>query len=198
MAPRAAASRTCSILGFGLCALLAPIVAHAAALPDGVDERAWIAGLTGLHEFAARVAGDDVYRSFGLITPLVYLLLLLGLRISQAPGTRLLRSVLAVAGVADALAYALPADIRSAPGTVEFFGLPLLIVGVGVAAWGRRDDRSWAIVVALCIPLAFVTTALFDYWPHGPLLGIAVACCLLVWASPARLVAGRGRSHPAS
>ena len=181
---RIAIARLSPILGLLLCALLAPVVAHAAALPDGTGEADWIASLSGLHEWASDLAPGDVYRTFGLVTPLVYLLLLLGLWLVQAPGTRFLRVVLAIAAVADALAYGVPAPVNSVPGSVEFFGLPLLLVGIGVAVWAQRGNGLWPWLIGLGIPLAFAGMALVGYWSHGALPGIAIACCLLAWAPP--------------
>ena len=177
------AARASPVIALLLCAFLAPIVAHAAALVDDTSTPDWIASFSGLHAWASDVAPrGDVYRSFGLVTPVVYLLLLLGLWLSPAPRTRLLRWSLGGTAVADVLAYGLPRSANAIPGTIEFLGLFLLLVGVGIAAWAQRCNREWAFLVALCIPLAFVGLAVVQYWPHGALLGVATACCLLSWA----------------
>lgn len=174
-------ARVAPVAGLGLCALLAPIVAHAAALRDSGGEASWVASLSGLHAWASDVAPAGVYRSFGLVTSLVYVLLVVGLWRSAARGTSFLRWVLAVAAVADALAYGLPSGANTVPGMVEFICLPLLLVGVGVAAWAQRRNGLWPWLIGACIPLAFGGMALVQYWPHGALLGVAVACCLLSW-----------------
>jgi hypothetical protein len=123
-----------------------------------------------------------VYRSFGLVTPIVYLLLLCALWLSRAPGTRFLRWVLAVGAAADTFAYGLPPSVNGVPGTIEFFCLPLLLVGVGIAAWSQRGNGPWPWLVGLCFPLTFAGMALVQYWPHGALLSVALACSLLTWA----------------
>ena len=64
-----------------------------------------------------------MYRWFGLVTPIVYLLLLLALWLSHVAGTEVLRWTLAVAAVADAFAYGLPSSVNGVPGTIEFFAL---------------------------------------------------------------------------
>ena len=176
-------ARTSPILGLLLCVCLAPIVAHAAALGDGSGEASWVASLSGLHGWARDLAPrGNVYRAFGLVTPLVYLLLLLGLWRSSAPNTRFLLWVLGVAAVADAVAYGLPPGANTVPGTVEFFCLLLLLVGIAIAAWAQRHNGIWPWLIGGCIPLAFVGMALVQYWPHGALLAVAVACCFLSWA----------------
>ncbi len=177
-------SRASAIAGLLLCSFLAPIVAHAAALPDG-GEPAWIASLSGLHEWAIGAAPGSVYRSFGLVTPIVYLLLLCALSLVRAPGTRFLRWVLAVGAVADGFAYGLPSSVNALPGTIEFFCLPLLLVGVGMAAWNQRGNSAWPWLVGLCVPLTFAGMALVQYWPHGALLAVALACSVLTWATRA-------------
>jgi hypothetical protein len=174
-------ARASAIGGLLLCSLLAPIVAHAAALEYGA-EPAWIASLSGLHDWASDVAPGTVYRSFGLVTPIVYLLLLYALWLTHAPRTRFLRWLLAVAAVADAFAYGLPSSVNAIPGTIEFFCLPLLLVGVGIAAWNERGNGAWPWLVALCIPATFGGMAVVQYWPHGALLGVALACIVLTWA----------------
>ena len=74
------AARVSPILGLLLCVFLAPVVAHANAVLNGGDEVDWIRGLSGLHDWADSLAPGDVYCcSFGLVTPLIYALLLLGL-----------------------------------------------------------------------------------------------------------------------
>lgn len=181
MTPGIALSRASAIAGLLLCALLAPIVAHAAARFDG-HEAGWIASLSGLHGWASDVAPGSVYRWFGLATPIVYVLLFLALRLSDAAGTDVLRWTLAVAAVADAFAYGLPSGVNGAPGTIEFFALPVILVGVGIAAWNQRGNGPWPWLVGLCIPLAFAGMALVQYWPHGALLAVALACCLVSWA----------------
>jgi hypothetical protein len=175
-------ARFAPIAGLVLCALLAPIVAHAAALRDRSGEPDWVASLSGLHAWASDVAPSSVYRSFGLVTPLVYVLLLVGLWRSQPLGTSFLRWVLTVAALADALAYGLPSGANTVPGMVEFLCLPLLLIGVGVAAWAQRGNGAWPWLIGACIPLGFVGIAVVQYWPHGVLLGIAAASCLLVWS----------------
>ena len=124
-----------------------------------------------------------MYRSFGLVTPIVYLLLLAALGLSRAAGTQILRWVIAVGATADGLAYGLPAGVNGIPGTIEFLCLPLLLVGVGVAAWHQRANGPWAWLIGLCIPLTPVGMGLVQYWPHGALLPVALACCLLTCAS---------------
>jgi hypothetical protein len=184
-------ARVSPVAGLALCALLAPIVAHAAALPDGAGEPDWIASLSGLHARAGELAPGTVYRSFGLVTSLVYVLLLVGLWLSRTPGTVLLRWVLAVAAVADALAYGPPPGVNAGPGAVEFLCLPLLLVGAGIAAWAQRGNGAWPWLIGLCIPLAFAGLAIVQYWPHGALLAVAAASCMLVWAPTTRSPAPR-------
>ena len=169
------------------CAFLAPIVTRAYA--DGYDEvpRAWIADLTGLHDFAEAVAGDHVYEVFGGLTSLVYLLLATSLWLTRPAGTALLRVLLVVAGVADALAYSLPSVVAIMPGMVEFLCLPVLLFCVGRAGWVNR--RAWPVPVAVGAGLvvAVAATAALDYWPHGVLAGVAIACCgLAAWAPDVR------------
>jgi len=195
MSPSITLSRASAIGGLLLCSLLAPIVAHAAALPDG-GEPAWVASLSGLHGWATDVAPGSVYRSLGLVTPIVYLLLLCALWLSRAPGTRFLRWVLAVAAVADAFAYGLPSSVNGLPGTIEFFCLPLLLVGVGIAAWNQRGKGAWPWLVGLCVPLTLAGMALVQYWPHGALLAVALACSLLTWATRAPAPATSGPPLP--
>lgn len=195
MSPGITLSRASAIGGLLLCVLLAPIVAHAAALPDG-DEADWIASLSGLHGWASDVAPGSVYRWFGLVTPIVYLLLLLALWLSHVAGTEVLRWTLAVAAVADAFAYGLPSGVNGIPGTIEFLALPVLLVGVGIAAWNQRGNGPWPWLVGLCIPLAFAGMALVQYWPHGALLAVALACCLLSWAPRPTTTAASGPPHP--
>lgn len=154
---------------------------YAAALRAGGGDPDWVASLSGLHAWARDVAPASVYRSFGLVTPLVYVLLFVGIWLSGALGTRFLRWVLAVAAVADALAYGLPSGADTVLGTVEFLCLVLLLVGIGIAAWAQRHNGVWPWLVGACIPLAFVGMALVQYWPHGVLLSVAVACCFLSW-----------------
>ena len=91
------------------------------------------------------------------------------------------RWVLGVAAVADALAYGLPTKANTFPGTLEFLCLFLLLVGIAIAAWAQRGNGAWPWLIGGCIPLAFAGMALVQYWPHGALLGIAVACCFLSW-----------------
>ena len=174
-------SRVAAASGVALCAVLGPIVAHAAVMGDATDEPGWVRSLAGLHQWAAGVTGD-VYRYFGAASSVIYALLLAGLWLAGVHGTRFLRVVLTVAGVADLLAYLLPSGPNVVPGVIEFFCLPLLLVGVGLAAWAHRRTVVWATLVALCIPLAFGTAAALGNWPHGPLFAVAIACCLLVWA----------------
>ncbi len=165
------------------CAFLAPVVTRAYAAGDDKEPRAWIAGLTGLHEFAEAVAGDHVYEIFGALTSLVYFLLAMSLRMARPAGTRLLPRLLVVAGCADALAYSLPGGFAVVPGMVEFLCLPVLLVGIGWAGWVNR--RAWpvAVTVVAGLVLAVAGTDALDYWPHGLIAGLALAGCgLAAWA----------------
>ncbi len=189
-APGHASRLTAFTLAFAAlawCAFLAPIVTRAYA--DGDDEavRAWIAGLTGLHDFAEAVAGAHVYEVFGALTALVYLLLAASLRVVRPAGTALLPGLLVVAGVADAMAYSLPSVVAHLFGMVEFLCLPVLLIVVGRAAWLNR--RAWPVVATAGagLVLAVAGTAALDYWPHGLLAGVALACCgLAAWAPDVR------------
>ena len=168
-------------------AFLAPVVTRAYA--EGADEepRAWIANLTGLHDFADAVAGTHVYELFGALTALVYLLLAMSLRAVRPAGTVLLPGLLVLAGVADALAYPLPSTVSHVFGMVEFLCLPALLIVVGRAAWLNR--RAWPVVASASagLVLALAGTAALDYWPHGLLAGVALACCgLAAWAPDVR------------
>lgn len=178
MSPRTILSRASAIGGLLLVSLLAPIVAHAYG-----GEPVWIASLSGLHDWAADVAPGSVYRSFGLVTPVVYLLLFYALWLSRPPGTRFLRWVLTVGAVADAFAYGLPSGANRLPGMIEFFCLPLLLVGVGIAAWNQRSNGAWPWLVGACVPLTFAGMAAVQYWPHGALLSVALACTVLTSAT---------------
>ena len=169
------------------CAFLAPIVTQAYAHGSDKEPRAWIADLTGLHDFAEALAGDHVYEVFGALTSLVYFLLAASLRVVRPAGTALLRVLLVVAGVADALAYALPSGVAIIPGMVEFLCLPVLLFCVGRAGWVNR--RAWPVLVSVGagLALAVAGTAALDYWPHGLLAGMALACCgLVAWAPDVR------------
>ncbi len=178
---------TLALAALAWCAFLAPVVARAFA--DGYDEepRAWIADLTGLHDFAEAVAGSHVYEIFGALTALVYLLLATSLRVVRPAGTALLFGLLVVAGVADVLAYTLPSAVAIMPAMVEFLCLPVLLFAVGRAGWVNR--RIWPVPVAAGAGVGFAVaaTAALDYWPHGVLAGVAVACCgLAAWAPDVR------------
>jgi hypothetical protein len=184
--PGHASRRTAFTLAFAAlvwCAFLAPVVIQAHSAGNDEEPRAWVAALTGLHDLAESVAGAHVDEIFGALTALVYLLLAASLRVARPAGTALLPGVLVVAGLADALAYTLPDGISGVAGTVEFLGLPLLLVCVGWAAWVNR--RAWPVAAALGagLVLAVAGTAALDYWPHGLLAGVALACCgLTAWA----------------
>ena len=92
-----------------------------------------------------------------------------------------------MAGVADALAYTLPSAVAIMPAMVEFLCLPVLLFAVGRAGWVNR--RTWPVPVAAGVGLGFAVaaTAALDYWPHGVLAGVAVACCgLAAWAPDVR------------
>ncbi len=166
--------------------LLAPVVTRAYAVSYDEEPRAWIAGLTGLHDFAESVAGAHVYEFFGALTALVYLLLATSLRTVRPAGTALLPLLLVVAGVADALAYSLPSGVAGMFGMLEFLCLPVLFFSVGRAGWVNR--RTWPVPVAVGAGLVagVAGTAALDYWPHGLLAGVALACCGLAWAPGVR------------
>jgi hypothetical protein len=167
-------------------AFLAPVVARAFALGYDEEPRAWIADLTTLHDFAEAVAGAHVYAVFGALTALAYLLLAASLRMVRPAGTALLTVLLVVAGVADPLAYSLPHAVAIMPAMVEFLCLPVLLFTVGRAGWLNRRVRPVAVTVGAGIVVAVAATVALDYWPHGVLVGVAVACCgLVAWAPPA-------------
>jgi hypothetical protein len=169
------------------CAFLAPIVTRAYANSYDEEPRAWIANLSGLHDVAEAVAGAHVYEIFGGLTALSYLLLAASLSVVRPAGTALLRVLLIVAGCADLLAYTLPSAVAIMPGMVEFLCLPVLIIAAGRAGWMNRRTWPVAVVVGAGLVLAVAATAALDYWPHGLIAGVALACCgLVAWAPDVR------------
>jgi len=159
-------------------AILAPITVYAFS----EDETpAWIRSAESLHALADDVSGGDPYHWFGRYFVLVYLAGLGGLllRRREHRPVRVVMVALGAGALADLGAYWLSdSSLGMVAGIVEFLNLPVLLGTVTFAGWrGRRAGApvaSWAPALLLTVPVALIGLTAFNYWPHGPMLGVLV------------------------
>jgi hypothetical protein len=163
----------------------------------------WVTALSGLEPWRSmRMSVDEPYIVFGALAGLSFLAiglaLLPDLRRAHWGGHVLAWSVLAGAVVSPLSYLGTPEDSALHP-LWGAEGPLLVVVGIAGALAAISADRRWPswtrILMGATLPVLVVGTLALGYYPHGPLVMLALEAAALVLGAPrslARQAAPRG------
>jgi hypothetical protein len=175
--------------------VLAPIQSYVWG-SGGPDVPAWIRSMEGFQRWAQETAdrfggGLDAYHFWGRFMTFTFAGAALGIwafRRLAAPGTkgwRIMLVALVAGAILDAGGYwgATFSGISMIMAGMEFFTLPLLIIGTIRATWVYLRSKAtprWPGYVLLGASIGFLPSmVLIAYWPHGFVLPVAIAAAVL-------------------
>lgn len=170
----------------------------------GADVPAWIRSLGGFQRWAQETAdrfggGLDAYHFWGRFMTFTYAGAALGiwafrrLAVPGSKGWRIMLVALVAGAFLDAGGYwgDTFSGISGVMAGLEFFALPLLMIGTFRATWVSLRSKvtpRWPGYVLLGASIGFVPSfVLIAYWPHGIVLPVAVAAAILAVGAAAQV-----------